>query len=262
MRIEVDEINKVIKVPIPLTEPTGKMRVKIRNNFTEYGSPTPTRQIPFSLKHYVEWQIGYDVDKSNLEKLALSTLPNTEFGGANGKYKALYELSEYLYYFVQWGLITKEEIRNLFATLETIEGRFLIEEEFLGLEQRFNRTKSKEFLEAIFYPFQAKYSRLIWNLNNFSFGTLVEIEMREKQRAVGVQPMLYICLPLERLQPAPGMLPLLKRTAQPKEYAYLLLADGYQALLLELMWLFGILSADHKHDVLEILKVILCTKKN
>lgn len=93
--------NHKIYVEIPLTTQSGKTRVKIRNSFYEYGLPTATRQIPFSQKHYIEWQIGYDVNKGNKEKLALSSLQDTSFQGANGKIKALYELSEYLYYFVQ-----------------------------------------------------------------------------------------------------------------------------------------------------------------
>ncbi|WP_163531555.1 R.Pab1 family restriction endonuclease [Helicobacter suis] len=250
MRIEVDEINKVIKVPIPLTEQTGKMRVKLR--FGGYGLPTPTRQIPFSLKHYVEWQIGYDVDKSNPEKLALSTLPYTEFRGANGKYKALYELSEYLYYFVQWGLITKEKIKELFTTLE--QERSFIEQNF-----SYYIIQSIKISERFYYS-EVRYPLLVYPFD--SSGILVEIVVKEKQRAVGVQPMLYFCLPLKKLQSAPLTPSLLGRTAQPKEYAYLLLADGYQTLLFELMWLFGILSASHKHDVLEILKAITCIKKN
>ncbi|WP_231944795.1 MULTISPECIES: hypothetical protein [Helicobacter] len=99
MRIERLEKGRIC-VEIPLTTQSGKIRIKIRNSFYEYGIPTATRQIPFSQKHYIEWQIGYDVDKSDKEKLALSTLQETHFVGANEKNKALYELSEYLYYFV------------------------------------------------------------------------------------------------------------------------------------------------------------------
>ena len=64
MRIESVKDNK-IRIEIPLTTQSGKIRVKKRNSFYEYGIPTATRQIPFSQKHYIEWQIGYDVDKSN-----------------------------------------------------------------------------------------------------------------------------------------------------------------------------------------------------
>ena len=102
MKIQKCENQKVF-VEIPLTTQSGKTRVKTRNSFYEYGLPTATRQIPFSQKHYIEWQIGYDMDKSDKEKLALSTLQPTEFQGANGKIKALYELSEYLYYFCSVG---------------------------------------------------------------------------------------------------------------------------------------------------------------
>ena len=105
MRIDRFENNRIF-VEIPLTEQTGKARVKVRNSFYEYGLPSTTRQNPFSQKHYVEWQISYDVDKSDNEKLALSTLQNSEFIGANGKKKALYELSEFAYYFAQWGIIS------------------------------------------------------------------------------------------------------------------------------------------------------------
>lgn len=72
MKIQQCE-NKQIFVEIPLTTQSGKTRVKTRNSFYEYGLPTATRQIPFSQKHYIEWQIGYDVDKNDKEKLALST---------------------------------------------------------------------------------------------------------------------------------------------------------------------------------------------
>ena len=107
-----------LKSNIRLTTQSGKTRVKTRNSFYEYGLPTATRQTPFSQKHYIEW--GYDVDKSDKKKLALSTLQDIEFVGANGKTKALYELSEYLYYFTQWGIITESEIINLLTFLQNI----------------------------------------------------------------------------------------------------------------------------------------------
>ncbi|WP_244912875.1 hypothetical protein [Helicobacter muridarum] len=61
------------------------------------------------------------MDKSDEAKLALSTLQDTQFQGANGRIKALYELSEYLYYFVQWGIVTKDEIENLARFLQNIQ---------------------------------------------------------------------------------------------------------------------------------------------
>lgn len=52
--IKVNDDKKVIEVSIPLTSISGKVRVKIRHAFSDYGISTATRKIPFSLKHYVE----------------------------------------------------------------------------------------------------------------------------------------------------------------------------------------------------------------
>ncbi|MGN8504573.1 R.Pab1 family restriction endonuclease [Helicobacter pylori] len=72
--IKIDNDKKAIEVSIPLTSISGKVRVKIRHAFSDYGISTATRKIPFSLKHYVEWQIGYDVPIKDKEKLELTTL--------------------------------------------------------------------------------------------------------------------------------------------------------------------------------------------
>ncbi|GAA7597961.1 hypothetical protein HpMMM16_10390 [Helicobacter pylori] len=52
--IRIDDSKKVIEVSIPLTSISGKVRVKIRHAFSDYGISTATRKIPFSLKHYIE----------------------------------------------------------------------------------------------------------------------------------------------------------------------------------------------------------------
>ena len=52
-------------VNLPLTKPTGKIRVKKRSFFAEYGVPIAPRQVPLTQSVYVEWQIGYDLLKSD-----------------------------------------------------------------------------------------------------------------------------------------------------------------------------------------------------
>lgn len=84
MRISKLEDNKIY-IEIPLTSQSGKARVKIRNSFYEYGLPTATKQNPFSQKHYIEWQIGYDADKSDSDKMKLTSLKNTEFNRSKWK---------------------------------------------------------------------------------------------------------------------------------------------------------------------------------
>ena len=242
-----------ILVEIPLTEQTGKARVKVRNSFYEYGLPSATRQNPFSQKHYVEWQIGYDVDKSEREKLALSTLQNSEFIGANGKKKALYELSEFVYYFTQWGIISRSEITGLCEFLCSVKS-----EEFLDSRADLailrSHPISREILGIEFYHSEVKYPLLVHKFGNFDI--LVEIIIKEKQRAVGVQPMLYVCFPITELHTASEKPALLGRVAEQKEKAHLILDATHKAFLLESLKIFGILSQNHNHDICEILGVI------
>ena len=122
----IDWQNPKIFVEIPLTTQSGKVRVKARNSFYEYGLPVATRQTPFSQRHYIEWQIGYDADKNDSEKLDLTSLKESEFIGANGKRKALYELSEYLFYFAKWGIVSQNELDELLVFLKQVsESDFL-----------------------------------------------------------------------------------------------------------------------------------------
>lgn len=60
----VNSMNELF-VNLPLTKPTGKIRVKKRSFFAEYGEPIAPRQVPMSQSAYVEWQIGYDLLKSS-----------------------------------------------------------------------------------------------------------------------------------------------------------------------------------------------------
>lgn len=118
--IKINHDEKVIGIFIPLTSISGKVRMKIRHAFSDYGVSTATRTIPFNLKHYVEWQIGYDVPIKNKEKFELTTLKDKKyhFLGANNKVKTLYELSEIIYYAKQLDLISLENLENTLKYLE------------------------------------------------------------------------------------------------------------------------------------------------
>ena len=126
-QILIDKDKKLIKMPIRLTATQGKIRIKNRSVLNEYGAPVATKRDGFKLSNYVEWQIGYDVVKKDTKKLAESSLPETEFIGANKKTKALYELSEYIWYFVRQGVIAKSELEDVAKYLDAIKGQDLID---------------------------------------------------------------------------------------------------------------------------------------
>ncbi|GAA7663785.1 R.Pab1 family restriction endonuclease [Helicobacter pylori] len=147
--IKIDNNKKVIEVSIPLTSISGKARVKIRHAFSDYGISTATRKIPFSLKHYIEWQIGYDVPIKDKEKFELTTLKDEKyhFLGVNNKVKTLYELSEIIDYAKRLGLISLENLENTLKYLE--KQKQFIEDNFIRERFRSHQFGGMDFCFSI-----------------------------------------------------------------------------------------------------------------
>ncbi|MGN8525519.1 R.Pab1 family restriction endonuclease [Helicobacter pylori] len=246
--IRIDNNKKVIGVSIPLTSISGKARVKIRHAFSDYGISTATRKIPFSLKHYVEWQIGYDVPIKDKEKFKLTTLKDEKyhFLGANNKVKTLYELSEIIYYAKQLNLISLENLENTLKYLE--KQKQFIEDNFTITRERF---RSHQFGGMDFELSHISYPLLIHSFND---NQLSEIVIREQQYGSKTQAMLYFCFSILELKTAT---PLLNRTATLKEHALFIIHKTNAPMFLEMLKIFGLLSQAHHSDVLKILEKIL-----
>ncbi|MCQ2638310.1 R.Pab1 family restriction endonuclease [Helicobacter pylori] len=246
--IRIDDDKKAIEVFIPLTLISGKVRVKIRHAFSDYGISTATRKIPFSLKHYVEWQIGYDVPIKDKEKFEFTTLKDEKyhFLGANNKVKTLYELSEIIYYAKQLGLIGLENLENTLKYLE--KQKQFIEDNFTITRERF---RSHQFGGMDFELSRISYPLLIHSFND---NQLSEIVIREQQYGSKTQAMLYFCFSILELKTAT---PLLNRTAALKEHALLTINKTNALVFLEMLKIFGLLSQAHHNDVLKILEKIL-----
>ncbi|KOS32453.1 R.Pab1 family restriction endonuclease [Helicobacter pylori] len=246
--IKIDNNKKVIGVSIPLTSISGKVRVKIRHAFSDYGISTATRKIPFSLKHYVEWQIGYDVPIKDKEKFKLTTLKDEKyhFLGANNKVKTLYELSEIIYYAKQLNLISLENLENTLKYLE--KQKQFIEDSFTITRERF---RSHQFGGMDFELSRISYPLLIHSFND---NQLSEIVIREQQYGSKTQAMLYFCFSILELKTAT---PLLNRTAALKEHAFLTINKTNALMFLEMLKIFGLLSQAHHNDVLKILEKVL-----
>ncbi|WP_120899325.1 R.Pab1 family restriction endonuclease [Helicobacter pylori] len=246
--IKVSGDKKAIEISIPLTSISSKVRVKIRHAFSDYGISTATRKIPFSLKHYVEWQIGYDVPIKDKEKFELTTLKDEKyhFLGANNKVKTLYELSEMIDYAKQLGLISLKNLENTLKYLE--KQKQFIEDSFTITRERF---RSHQFGGMDFELSRISYPLLIHSFND---NQLSEIVIREQQYGSKTQAMLYFCFSILELKTAT---PLLNRTAALKEHALLIIHKTNALVFLEMLKIFGLLSQAHHNDVLKILEKIL-----
>lgn len=247
--VSVDRNNRQIKIAVPLTSTAGKTRVKMRDSFLEYGKPVATKQVCFSRNHYIEWQIGYDAVIVDEEKTANTTIKYKTFIGANGKEKYLYELSEYVQYFFDWDIITRQELLSIKEYLNDIDKDMLLDKHpDLSI-------KRCSPIEKSINGFNFNYMRVEHPLLLFSFGNMiVEIQIQEKQKAVGTQPMLYFCFPIIELANSKE---LLDRVAKSKEEGVFVLDESKKQLLLDMLKLFGILSENHKHDILKIINLIV-----
>ena len=247
----LDNKNKNISVAIPLTKGTEKTRIKKRSILNEYGIPVSTKQEKFSQQCYVEWQIGYDVVLDDSEKLERTTLKDINFTGANGKEKALYELSEYIYYFYKWNIISKEQLENIKTFLQNID-----KTKFLDVNSDYVIDRShpiaKKLFDIDFEYTQVKYPLLIHKFMPFEIVT--EIKITEKQYAIGVQPMLYFCFPITELK---SEITLLGRAAKTKETADFIIDKNNINVFLEMLKIFGILSQNHNKDIISIIDAII-----
>lgn len=145
---------KEIFVSIPLTTTSGKIRVKSRTIDSEYGLPFASRQNNFNLNNYVEWQIGYDSVIDNPKKLKPTTLSDKQFISYNGKKKALYELSEYLYYFTKWQVFSEQDLLEIETFLTKLEDKDFIENHSSCKIKRTNKVETTinyNQLSSIYY---------------------------------------------------------------------------------------------------------------
>lgn len=236
-----------LKVVLPLTQPTGKIRVKRRNAFNEYGQPVATRQLPLSQCDYVEWQIGYDLE---VDKAIGTSLESIRFINNAGKEKCPYELSELILSAHRAGFIREDTIGKLAKDILSVPERELLDKQDLMQIQRQNpRLETINGLE--FHYMKVMYPMIVRRFGNYDICT--EIIVREKQRAVGIQPMLFLCLPILCLKF--GNQPI-GRILEQKEKATWNIGVVEAGLVVELFRMFGMLSQRHRSDVTAILKAL------
>lgn len=232
---------------LPLTQPTGKIRIKERNSFYEYGNPVAVRQTPLSLRNYVEWQIGYDLLHNN-DNENKTTLTNFEFINYKGERKLPYELSEIIYYSHKKGFINDKDIDNTINRIQSTKQTIDILDSMQIVRTNPIETKIDD---VDFYQMKVSYPLIVHKFGKYDI--YAEIMNREKQRAVGLQPMLYVCLPITSLKFSEQPI---GRVLNAKECGEWEIGKEEAMLSLELFRIFGMLTEKHKYDVFEILKTL------
>jgi hypothetical protein len=235
-----------IEVSLPLTS-QGKFRCKKRSCCQDFGDGFPPSTEEITPDAYLEWQIGYDTIIGKDEK---ETKLNTDvfvFRGANNKLKHPYELSEILYYMCKKGIITKAELENIQKKISLItdflQDKYTIDVKkeapvcLNGIDFLSSSTKLPTFI------MQDKTSKL-----------MIEIMIQKQQYATGTQPMLYLIVPVDAFDNANDII---GYTAKKTPRGIVSFSESNKNIIFDLLICFGMCSASHKHDIQEIIKVII-----
>ena len=175
MLISVNEKKHYLDVPLPLTTPTGKVRVKRRNIFYEYSLPHSTKRDKFTTKNYIEWQIGYDLPANSGNVQQKTTLPQIGFVSNKKVPKVFYELSEYVYYFVRWNMITATDIVREISILNRYQSHQLLDK---NEKCQINRSHPvEEDINRIrFLSMAIRYPQLVYRIDKYEIIAEVTIK--------------------------------------------------------------------------------------
>ena len=232
--------NNAVLVRLPLTDVTGKVRAKEKTS-DGFGVPIAPSRTPLGAKHYLEWQIGYDSPQTN----SPSSVPQISFQ-RKGETKYGHELSKMLLDALQLGLLSTNELQREIAMLPKLKERAFEEHETVEIEAATN-TDENGFARSV--------QRVPQFIKMTDHGS-VQIQLKPKQRAVGYQAMIYVCVPMDQVLDANGQ-PRKSGPAKTKETVFYRFDRANATFLLDMVRAFAMASAQHNEDIENILRKIL-----
>jgi hypothetical protein len=234
-----------VRVRLPLTDVTGKVRVKEQTS-DGFGIPVAPSKTSLGEKYYLEWQIGYDIPNTN----SPSVVPQIKFQ-RNGETKYGHELSKIILETVRLGLLSTNNLVREIEALKKIQPTEFEENQIVQVEVSTNAAAN---------GFQSALQRLPQFTKTTPHGS-VQIQLKQKQRAVGYQAMVYVCLPMNQVLDMNGN-PRKPGPAKSKETVYYDFTRANSDLLLAIIHAFGIASQQHNEDIRQILGKILDVNAN
>lgn len=236
-----------VRVRLPLTDVTGKVRPKEKTDDGEGEAIAPTKT-KLGEAHYLEWQIGYDTRDINapnvVKEVAFQRRGETKYGT---------ELTRILVEALRLGLLTRDDLQRERQRLAAFADATLEEHENITVEKAPVKPDGGRLPEG--------FSRWTQKVPRFVRETpagFVQIQLKPRQRGVGNQAMIYVCLPATALRTADGS-PRTPGPARTKETVWYHFDKNTTGFLLDILRSFAIASRQHNEDVGQILGKILET---
>jgi hypothetical protein len=233
-----------VRIRLPLTDVTGKVRVKEKSS-DGFGLPVAPMKVPLGKKHYLEWQIGYDIPGTN----SPTVVPEIKFI-RNGETKYGHELAKIIFEAMRLGILSTNDLLHEIDSLKKIPPNGFEENQAVQVEVSTNAAAD---------GFQSAIQRLPQFTKTTPHGW-VQIQLKQKQRAVGYQAMVYVCLPMDEVLTMDGT-PRKAGNAKSKETVYYDFTRENSGLLLDIIHGFGMASQQHNEDIQKILGKILETAR-
>ena len=234
-----------VRVRLPLTDVTGKVRVKEKTP-SGFGLPVAPARTVLGEAHYLEWQIGYDLSNTN----SPSAVPEIYFR-RNGEIKYGHELAKIILAAVRLGLLSTNELAGELEKLKQVPGSEFEASRAVQVDVSTNADAD---------GFHSAVQRLPQLTKTTPHGW-VQVQLKQKQRAVGFQAMVYVCLPMSEVRTMDGA-PRQPGRAKIKETVYYDFNRDNAAFLLDIVHAFGLASQSHNADVRQILEKILATAQS
>jgi len=237
---------KNILLTIPANN-AGKFRFKQRKDRLDFGKTFSARKCIFDDQTYLEWQIGYDVPISDVEKGKKSTkLTSCYYVGSKRVKKYPYELSELFYAAMELGLIPKKEVENLLKEIGNYKS--FIDEKDITVDPH-----SRSTINGINFEETSIKLPTFFMLETVD-DTQIEVSIQKQQYASGVQPMVYFCIPLKAFKNSSA---LYGKSSVPGDNLVYAINESNVLHLVCMMKIFGMASKRHHHDIVEILKTLI-----
>lgn len=225
--------NEALIVELPLTTPTGRVRVKNKD-----GLPKAPKQESFKQDDYVEWQISY-ASENPPEESKVDCIKINETTG--------FELTKLLCEGIKGKILSDEDIEELEKFILSVQSKETLEE-----NQSIFREKTPEDIKG----FKKSWEKVpVFIKENKEKGYFVEIILKHKQRAVGLQAMVYLCIGIDKLKGNNGS-ELIGRKAKVNEFGKLVINEDNKDMIKDVVKAFAIASNNHKRDINKILELV------
>jgi hypothetical protein len=226
-----------IHVSLPLTTPTGKVRVKRpRPGFSP--EAVPSRREPIQAQDYLEWQISYDTDNLHEPSLVKKVVLQKDSGVRYGC-----ELVRLLVEGQKLSLLSNDELKQLKSILQGSRGKGIEETEQIAQEI----TKNFSSHVGDQHGFK-RYQLIVPNYIKKCLKYSVEIKIAHKQKAVGNQAMIFVNLPVEYCASELEK-PIIGRPAERLEKINYLIDSTNHQLISDTVIAFAIASERHRRDM-------------